>query len=167
MDYSPVIRAKGPVRATVFVTPPEAPLKGPSWNRKPHRAFLMSFSLGVLLYSLAVLLVVAYMGDIGVRCIFGNEVKEVIPAGYAWKGERPAQGDRVISIGVTPVATYSDYIKALRDLSHRVGQTVEVRWWDRVTGSFKSAPVRVRYRPAATYVWSVIWFLQEMVIFAI
>jgi transcriptional regulator with GAF, ATPase, and Fis domain len=143
------------------------PVRGPSWVGKPHRAFLMCFSLGVLLYSLAVLLVVAWMGDIGVRCIFGNEVKEVVSGEYEWDGGRPVPGDRVLAIGPRTVDTYSDYIRALRGLSRVVNQSVAVRWWDHATGADRSALVKVRYRPPSTYVWSVIWFLQEMVIFAV
>ena len=135
----------------------------------------MGFSLLVLLYSLAVLLSVAWMGDIGVRCIFGNEVKEPISDGYKWSGDhRPAQGDLILSIGGMRVSNYSDYIKAMRGLSRLVGRTVEVSWWDQAArspithfGVERKATVQVRYRPSETYLWSVVWFLQEMVIFAI
>src|SRR5215472_11942762 len=82
MDYPPVPRVSGPGRGAVHAAPPEAPYKGPSWGRRPNRAFLMSVSFGVLLYSLAVLLMVAYMGDIGIRCIYGIEVKEPISGEY-------------------------------------------------------------------------------------
>src|SRR5947209_7706657 len=82
MGFSPPARANGSGRGSVFAAPADVPLKGPVRGRKPHRAFLMGVSLVVLLYSLAVLLSVAWMGDIGVRCIFGNEVKEPISDDY-------------------------------------------------------------------------------------
>ena len=176
MGYPSPPRVLGAGRGSVYAVPPEAPTKGPTRARKPHRAFLMGFSLVVLLYSLAVLLSVAWMGDIGVRCIFGNEVKEPISAGYEWAGgHRPAPGDQVVAIGGMRVSNYSDYIKAMRGLSRLVGTTVQVSWLDRAArspitgldGVERSAAVRVRYRPATSYLWSVVWFLQEMVIFAI
>ena len=176
MGYPSPPRVLGAGRGSVYAVPPEAPTKGPTRARKPHRAFLMGFSLVVLLYSLAVLLSVAWMGDIGVRCIFGNEVKEPISAGYEWAGgHRPAPGDQVMAIGGMRVSNYSDYIKAMRGLSRLVGTTVQVSWLDRAArspitgldGVERSAAVRVRYRPATSYLWSVVWFLQEMVIFAI
>jgi transcriptional regulator with GAF, ATPase, and Fis domain len=167
MDYAPVIRVKGPARGSWYAPPPALPGRGSSWSRKPHRAFLMGFSLAVLLYSLAVLLLVAWMGDIGVRCIFGTEVKEPISAAYQWGSERPEPGDQILSIGTKRVANYTDYIRALRGLSRLVGKRVEVTWRDHLTSKVRSSTVKVRYRPLATYVWSVIWFLQEMLIFAV
>src|SRR3954470_13884172 len=98
MGFFSPSRVNGAGRGSVFAAPPEVSLKGPIRARKPHRAFLMGFSLVVLLYSLAVLLSVAWMGDIGVRCIFGNEVKEPILSGYEWAGgHRPAPGDPVLA----------------------------------------------------------------------
>jgi len=167
MGYPPVSRAKSPVRGSVFVTPADLPQKGPFWRRGPHRAFLMCFSLGVLLYSLAVLLVVAWMGDIGVRCFFGNDLKESVSTDYTWDPVRPVQGDAILSIGGTGVTNYSEYIRAVRGLSRVVGKSITVRWWDHKARVIRTAAVTVRYRPSATYVWSVIWFLQEIVIFAI
>src|SRR4051794_34089473 len=117
MDYPPALRAKAPTRGSAFVAPPDLTLRGPSWGRKPHRAFLMSFSLGVLLYSLVVLLMVAWMGDIGVRCIFGNEVKERVSRAYRWSDGPPVPGDRILSVATKRVDNYADYIRALRGLS--------------------------------------------------
>src|SRR5262249_31293052 len=71
------------------------------------------------------------------------------------------------SIAGTPVANYSDYIKGLRKLSRLVDRTVVVTWRDHLTGASRSATAKVIYRPTSTYIWSVVWFLQEMVIFAI
>ena len=48
----------------------------------------MGCSLLVLLYSVAVLTYVAWMGTIGVRCMFGTKVEEVIPADYEWRNDR-------------------------------------------------------------------------------
>jgi len=127
----------------------------------------MGAALAVVGYSLAVLLVVAFMGDIGVRCIFGNKVMEVVTPDYDWQGGRPVPGDQIVAIGGRRVDTYPDYIKAVRGLSRLVGQTVPVSWRDQRSGAVRAAEVRVQYRPAATYLWSVVWFFQEMVIFAV
>jgi transcriptional regulator with GAF, ATPase, and Fis domain len=127
----------------------------------------MGFSLGVLLYSLAVLLTVAWMGDTGIRCIFGNKVIEPISRDYKWSAQPPVPEDEILAIGSRQVVNYPDYIKALRALSRQVGQSVPVTWRDHRNEAVKSATVEVRYRPIATYLWSLIWFLQELVIFAI
>ncbi len=72
---------------------------GSSWRRTLLRVLWMGCSLGVLLYSIAVLTHVARMGSIGVRCLFGTKVEEEIPADYAWQGSRPQIGDSLLSIG--------------------------------------------------------------------
>ena len=109
------------------------PARSVSWGRTPHRAFLMVVSIGVLLYSLAVLLVVAWMGDIGVRCFFGNDLKESVSADYQWMSRYPVQGDSILSIGSTKIANYADYIRAIRGLSRLVDKPIEVTWKDGVT----------------------------------
>ena len=88
------------------------------WDRPGggrHCAVLwMGCSLGVLLYSIAVLTHVARMGSIGVRCMFGTKVEEVIPADYIWHDSRPRIGDTLLSIGASEIheRSYSDYIRA-------------------------------------------------------
>src|SRR5437870_12796270 len=119
MNYPALVRGKGSSHGAVFVTPAEASFKGPSWDRKPQRGFLMGFSLGVLLYSLAVLLTVAWMGDTGIRCIFGNKVTEKVSDDYQWSVIPPVPDDEILAIGSRQVANYPDYIKALRALSRQ------------------------------------------------
>jgi transcriptional regulator with GAF, ATPase, and Fis domain len=129
----------------------------------------MGCSLGVLLYSIAVLTHVARMGSIGVRCLFGTKVEEEIPTDYAWGGSRPQIGDSLVSIGGVEIheGSYADYIRTLRGLSALVGETIEVRWRDQVTATGHSAFVKVQYPPTWTYFRSCVWFLQELLIFAI
>src|SRR5262249_8606392 len=52
-------------------------------------------------------------------------------------------------------------------VSRRVGKEVEVRWRDHVTGKEKSSIITVGKRPFGSYVWSLVWFAQEMVIFVV
>ncbi len=127
----------------------------------------MSFSLIVLFYSIAVILLVAWMGDIGLRCMFGTEVKETIPSAYEWTGVRPRVGDTLRAIGACPIENYTDYVRAMRRLGQQVGQTIDVTWMDHDGGEIRTAQARVGYRPLGTYLWSLIWFLQEMLIFAV
>ena len=140
----------------------------------------MGSAIAVLFYSLAVLLDVAGMGDVGLRCIFGVEIKEAIPAYYPWfhdgpsgsmeilaESARPQPGDTLLTLGPMRVNHYAGYIKAHRALRPQVGETVEVTWWDHREGMVKSAAARVVTRPLRSYFWSVIWFVQEMVIFGI
>jgi transcriptional regulator with GAF, ATPase, and Fis domain len=167
MEFGPPARVKVPSRETSFSEPPGTPLRRPYRGRKPRRALLMTFSLLVLLYSVAVLFLVAWMGDIGVRCVFGTDLKEPIASWYVWDPDRPNRGDTLLHVGSRPIANYSDYIRAVKDLGREVGRQVRVDWRDQQTGEKKTAVALVRYPPLEAYVWSLVWFLQEMVIFAI
>src|SRR4051794_39903705 len=102
------------------------PARGPGlgrgvegWNRGPQRAFLMGFSLVVLLYSGAVFFLVAYMGDIGVRCVFSTVLQEEIATPANWGRVRPHKGDTLLSVGSIPIANFTDYVKAVRGLGDR------------------------------------------------
>jgi transcriptional regulator with GAF, ATPase, and Fis domain len=121
-----------------------------------------------------VLMHVAWMGTIGVRCMFGTQVEEEVPADFVWKNaqgldERPRVGDKLLSIGQTDLASgnYTDYIRAIRSLNHLMGNAVEVQWQDKATQELHSAHAIVRYPPTWSYVWSCLWFLQELLIFAV
>jgi transcriptional regulator with GAF, ATPase, and Fis domain len=130
--------------------------------------FLVS-SIAVLLYSAMVLAHVAWMGTIGVRCMFGTIVEEEVPKDFVWQDARPRVGDALSSIDGTDLRAgdYSAYIKALRGLSNRIGEPVEVRWIDQNTGEARAARAIVRYAPTRSYVWSCVWFLQELLIFGV
>jgi transcriptional regulator with GAF, ATPase, and Fis domain len=117
---------------------------------------------------------VAWMGTIGVRCMFGTEVEEVVPADFAWRDaegfdDRPMVGDRLLSVGGVDLAegNYADYIRAIRGLGRHIGETVEVRWQRASTGQIHEARAKVDYPPTRSYVWSCLWFLQELLIFAV
>jgi len=145
-----------------------------SWRRSWLRLVCIGCSVGVLVYSLMVLVHVAWMGTIGVRCMFGTVVEEVVSPAFRWLSPegtdlRPGIGDKLLSIGETDLreGNYSDYIQAIRRLSNMVGQTVEVRWADAQSGETRRASAFVRYPPSSSYLWSCLWFLQEMLIFAV
>ena len=129
----------------------------------------MACSFLVLFYSVAVLTHVASMGTIGVRCMFGTRVEEEIPEDYVWKNSRPHIGDWLMSIGPFEIhqRNYGDYIRALRRLSDQIGTTVDVAWRDQNTEAVQTASVLVQRPPSWTYYRSLVWFLQEMLIFAI
>ena len=121
---------------------------------------------GGILYSVTVLPLVAWMGDIGARCIFGTELKEAIPDEYIWTNERPEVGDQLQCIGGRPLNNYTDYIRAMR--------TEPAASAGRSTSSGVTTPEgrsRRRWRRCGTVrsgpFWSLVWFLQEMVIFAV
>ncbi|MBV8556723.1 MAG: hypothetical protein JO116_14265, partial [Planctomycetaceae bacterium] len=146
---------------------PTHPSKPSLWRRKPHRAFLMVAALLVLFYSIAVIVMVAWMGDIGIRCVFSTEVREAIPEGYEWIGKRPRPGDTLRKIGDFEIRNYIDYVRAMRAIGQRVGQKVAVSWEGRDGEGRWTSQARVVYRPLGTYIWSLIWFSQEMLIFAV
>jgi transcriptional regulator with GAF, ATPase, and Fis domain len=142
---------------------------GSSWRRSVLRTVWMGCSLLVILYSVAVLTHVAWMGTIGVRCMFGTKVEEVIPSDYDWRDARPEIGDSLLSIGSISIRerSYGDYIRALRSLNAKVGETINVQWRDALTLDRHTARVLVQYPPSWTYYRSCVWFLQELLIFAI
>ncbi|OJW05508.1 MAG: transcriptional regulator [Planctomycetales bacterium 71-10] len=120
-----------------------------------------------------VVLHVARRGTIGVRCTFGTEVEENVSENYHWKDadgghDRPRRGDKLISIGDVDLSggDYSAYIAAMRDLGGRIGEWVDVRWIDEA-GATRAARAEVRYTPQSSYLWTCLWFLQEMLIFGV
>ena len=152
------------------------------------RTVWMACSFLVLIYSVAVLTHVASMGTIGVRCMFGTRVEEEIPDEYVWSnsggpvedsesraaeraaGEiHPHIGDWLLSIGGFEIheRNYGDYIQALRGLSRPDRQHGPVTWRDQNTGVVHTASVLVQRPPSWTYYRSLVWFLQELLIFAI
>lgn len=168
MEFSPPSRSSSSNRDDEFfevVKGGRRPL--PTSAERVHRIFLMGTAVVALVYSIAVLTLVTRMGDIGVRCVFGTELEEAIPPGYEWRGGQPELGEQLLAIGGRPIQSYSDYIRALRDLGDKMHRWVSVSWRDARTGETKTAEARVQNRPPSTYFWSIVWFLQEMVIFAI
>ncbi len=121
---------------------------------------------GVVLYSALVMYVVATAGDIGVRCVFGNSVKAEVPRDFEWVPDRPRVNDVLRTIDGRPINNYTDYVRALRELSGRLGHEVKVEWAD-AEGRTHEATATVRRRPIGSYAWSILWFLQEMVIFVV
>ena len=75
----------------------------------------------------------------------------------------------MILIGSTTLreGRYSDYIQAMRALNDRVGQAVRVEWEDLNTSEIRAAQALVRYPPTRSYLWSCLWFLQELLIFGV
>jgi transcriptional regulator with GAF, ATPase, and Fis domain len=142
-------------------------------------------ALGVVGYSLVVLVAVATTEDVGLRCIFGREIREVGPFAWAtrpvpisaslratrsgnesWSATPPQEGDVLLAIGPRAIEDYRDYVHALRQMHGRKGQTLEVRW-SSADGSTHFGQVAVGWPPMRAYAWSVVWFLQEMVVFTV
>ncbi len=67
-----ILRIDPLIPPTIDTVPLDPRARWSGWRRRPPRAILMGFGLVVLLYSSAVFFLVAYMGDIGVRCMFGR-----------------------------------------------------------------------------------------------
>ena len=159
---------------------------GTSWGRTWLRTLCLACCVVVFFYSVMVLMQVAWMGTIGVRCLFGTDVEEEVPTDFLWTPtanveggakeaaaapaaeavDRPHIGDALLSIGPIGLrqGSYSDYIQALRGLSDQVGRTVKVTWKDSTSQEIHAAQAVVRYPPTRSYVLSVVWFLQELLI---
>ncbi len=144
-------------------------------------------SVAVFCYSLAVLWFVATAGDVGIHCVFGPKIKEV--EDYTWSptprsvaadlrgATRPQgmfepgppraskEGDVLRMLAGQQIENYTDYIRALRKVRDRTGDYVEVRW---LSGDVpKYGYVQVQRPPLGSYLGSVLWFLQEIVIYGI
>ena len=163
---------------------------------KRFRLGVVAASIGVMAYSIAVLMSVATSGDIGLRCVFGTGIKEsadgdwsrvplAVPADLraglgasdVFSPDPPRVDDRLLGIGSIRVTNYHDYVRALRRLATRTGVPVEVRWRaeaglvpesaEALAAPVRFGHVRIARPPMRTYLWSLIWFLQEIVVFAI
>ena len=110
MEFASPGYSKNGERDPYFVSPPQVSGSRVHWPRQ--RAFLMAFSVAVLLYSLTVLIMVAWMGDIGVRCVFSTDLKDPVSSYSAWTPGHPRVGDVLVQIGSTPIANYTDYVRA-------------------------------------------------------
>ena len=64
---------------------------GSSWSWTWLRILCLGCSAGVLFYSVMVLMHVAWMGTIGVRCMFGTDVEEEVPADFVWNARGGSQ----------------------------------------------------------------------------
>lgn len=121
--------------------------------------------VGVLVYSLSVLSLIAYSGDIGLRFVLGTMIRDRIDTGdYDWQPAMPELGSSVTRIGSSRVRHFPDLVQALRDL--KLGERVSVGWVD-PSGKSQESQVVVRRRPFRTYSTSIVWFVQELFIFAI
>lgn len=138
------------------------------------RTFYVLASAAVLIYSAMVLEHVAWMGTIGVRCMFGTTVEEAVSPEFVWRDAegrdvRPSVGDELLWIDGTNLegGDYSTYISALRGLGRKIGQAVEVGWRAESDGQTRLAEAVVRHPPTRAYLWSIAWFLQELFIFGV
>ena len=138
-----------------------------------RRWVLIVLAFGVIGYSFAVLGTVATTGDIGLRCVFGIEIKVEIPEEYRWRSAerpevdlRPVPGDSLLSVAGHPITSYAVFVHSQRTLRTLIDREVEVTW-QKSTGEIESAHALVRQRPFSTYVWSLFWFFQEMLIFGV
>jgi len=145
---------------------PVAGSKVPS-ARTSRPGWLIVVSLIPVVYSIMALGVVAWTGDIGLNCVLGIEVQETIPTDFTWEPTRPGVGDRLSQIEGQPIGHYPAYVEAMRRIRDRVDQSVEVSWLPKDGGPERRASAVVRYRPLRTYLWSLVWFIQEMAIFVV
>lgn len=128
---------------------------------------LILLSLIPVIYSIWVMVVVAWTGDIGLNCVLGIVVKESVPADFSWSTPPPEVDDRLIAIDGRPIGHYPAYVAAMRAIRDRIGERVEVSWRPKEGGPVRTAAAEVRYRPFRTYLWSLLWFFQEMAIFLV
>ncbi len=135
---------------------------------RPARPLLLIVLSAIpIFYSIWVMAVVAWTGDIGLNCVLGVIVKESVPAEFAWSPDGPQVGDILVEVEGRAIGHYPAYVAAMREIRDRIGDRVEVAWHAKGTGEVRRASAEVRYRPLRTYLWSLLWFFQEMAIFAV
>jgi DNA-binding NtrC family response regulator len=141
--------------------------------------------IAVLLYSMAVLVTVGTTADLGLRCVFSQRIIDVLPQewsreraalgvpyrvaalpGDRWSARPPAVGDLLLDVGPRRVENYHDFVQALRYLRGAMGERVEVRWRD-ASGALLVGQVRMSRPPLRAYIWSLLWFAQEMIVFGL
>ena len=120
-----------------------------------------------VVYSVWALGVVARDGDIGLNCVLGIEIKEAVPADYAWTPAQPEAGDRLVRIDGQEIDHYPAFVEAKRRMGARIGEKVEVMWRVGKDGPVRGAWATVRRRPFATYGWSILWLAPELAILAV
>lgn len=122
-------------------------------------------TIAVLVYSVSVLSLLAFSGDIGLRFVLGTMIRDRIDTeDYQWNPTIPELGSTVTRIGDTRVRHFPDLVQALREL--KVDERISVGWID-PNGRSQESQVIVRRRPFWTYATSVVWFVQEVFIFVI
>ena len=148
-------------------------------------ALLKVCAVGVIVYSVLVLVFVATSGDLGIRCVLGTRMKDDAPPHVHWRanpprgwaGERgagafawspgpPRLDSTILEIDGRPIDHYPDYVRAIYRIHRKVGAPVEVRWED-PAGRRWAGVATVASRPLKAYLWSLMWFLQELGIFLI
>ncbi len=120
-----------------------------------------------ILYSIWVLGVVASAGNIGLNCVLGTIIQEEVSSDFNWPGNRPAVGDQLVGLAGRPIEHYPDYVAAMRGLRDRIGDEVEVSWLPKQGGPARRGAAVVATRPLRSYLWSLLWFFQEMAIFCV
>ena len=128
---------------------------------------LLLVSAVPILYSIWVMAVVALTGDIGLNCVLGTVVKESISEDFVWSPGRPEVGDQIVAIGGRPIPYYPAYVAAMRDIRDRRGSSVEVVWMPKDGRAPRRSVAVVANRPLRAYLWSLLWFFQEMAIFGV
>ena len=154
-------------RRDPFFSLPSPGSKAALTPRFSRPAWLIVLSLVPVVYSVWVLGVVAWTGDIGLNCVLGIEVKEEVSADYVWEPGPPGVGDRLTRVDGHTINHYPGYVGAIRGIRDRVGDRVDVAWLPSGGAPEVKASAVVRYRPSRTYLWSLLWFFQEMAIFAV
>ena len=139
--------------------------RSPRWS--PRSVGLVALAILPILYSVGVLVVVSGMGDVGLSCILGTVTKRDVPAGFEWADAQPVAGDQVVAIGGRRIDHYPDYVAALRDIRHQIGERVPVAWKPGGVGPTRQGVATVARRPIQAYLWSGLWFFQEMAIFGV
>jgi transcriptional regulator with GAF, ATPase, and Fis domain len=122
-------------------------------------------TIAVLIYSFSVLSLVAFSGDLGLRFVLGTVVRDTIATDdYQWLPESPELGSTITRIGPTQIRSYPELVQVLRELN--VGERLSVGYI-RPDGRSSESQVLIRQRPFWTYASSIVWFVQELFIFAV
>src|SRR5438309_11050435 len=103
-------------RPSSFLSLPSPGSKPYSTPRFSRLGWLIVLSLVPIAYSLWVLGVVAWTGDIGLNCVLGIEVKETIAPDFIWVDRRPGVGDRLTQIDGQAIHHYPGYVAAIRGI---------------------------------------------------
>ena len=146
------------------------------------RCGIAAATAGVTIYALIVLYVVATEADIGLRCVFGVEVRQPIDPRFPWRSETPDHPDRPVvgarievieapGVGTTRIGHYGDLVRAQRSMKDWRDQGVsEVRvGWSRPEspGELIWSWATLRSRPPDSWLRSLTWLGLVLAILAL
>lgn len=133
------------------------------------RSLLSILGIFVLFYSIAVLVYVQTIPDLGLTTTFDTKIKKLPP--YASENSvHPELGDEVVQVDNVPIQTWSELVKfpiKLAEQGRHLGDPVPVIFRSHTDGSTFEYWTKLRHLPMEDMVPSVLWFFLKFLLFLV